>query len=500
MGTVAFSFLASNLLAPTSIGRSKYVRTGFKAAAGIAFVVLTTAAAYEMHMNLAATSLLQLLVVLAVALKAGFWHATLVSVVANCLLNYFFIPPLFTFSVTDPQDWVALIVFEISALVVSRLSTGAQQHARRAAMRSSELQQLYEISQQLLLLDREQSVETRILSVIQRVVQVQAAVLFDGFGARVEMLGPDAPSMESEVRGAYLQDRDSMSLDGQMWIRVLRLGVRPLGAMGLRGEGLTAPIVNALASLTAIALERAHSFQKESRAEAERQTEQLRTTVLDALAHEYKTPLTAIRTAASGLIEMGQLAAAQADLVGLIDSEAKRLNELTSRLLHMTRLDRTDVRVRPERIEIDQLLQDLLTKAQPMLARHSLRTEALDHGVYIRADRELVNMALIQFLDNAGKYSDPDSTITVGMEACPNTVRVHVHSAGPAIPCEYRERIFERFFRAPGSNHKAPGTGIGLSISRKVAEVHRGRVWVTSDERHGNTFSFEMPRLHVSAI
>jgi two-component system, OmpR family, sensor histidine kinase KdpD len=461
-------------------------------------VVLATAAAYAMHMNLAATSLLQLLIVLAVALKAGFWQATLVSVVANCLLNYFFILPLFTFYVTDPQDWVALIVFEISALVVSRLSSDAQQHARRAAMRSSELERLYEVSQQLLLLEREQSVETRILSVIQRVVRVQAAVLFDGISARVAMLGPDAHSMQPAVRGAYLQNRDSTSLDGKTWIRILRLGVRPLGAIGLRGEGLTAPISNALASLTAIALERAHSFQRESRAEAERQTEQLRTTVLDALAHEYKTPLTAIRTAAGGLIEIGELSAAQSDLVALIDSEAKRLNELTSRLLHMTRLDRTDIRIRPERIEIDQLVQDLLIKAKPMLARHSLRTEGLAGGVYIRADRELVNMALIQFLDNAGKYSDPDSTITVGVEAGPDTVRVHVHSAGSAIPWEYRERVFERFFRAPGSHHRAPGTGIGLSISRKVAEVHRGRVWVSSAEGDGNTFSFEMPRLQVS--
>lgn len=479
--------------------RSKFIENGWRAAVGICLALLATWAAYELHLNLAATSLLQLLIVLAVALKAGFWHATFVSIVANCFLNYFFIPPLFTFYIADPRNWIALIVFEISALVVSQLSTRAQQQARHATTRRSELEQLYEISQQLLLLEREQSVAARILLLIQRIFRVQAAVLFDSFTPRAELLGVDAISMEPDVRGAYLQDRDSASVDAQTWFRVLRLGVRPMGAIGLRGPGLTAATVNALASLTAIALERAHSFERESHAEAERQTEQLRTTVLDALAHEYKTPLTAIRTAASGLIEMGELPAAQSELVGLIDSEAKRLNELTTRLLQMSRLDGADVRIRPERIPVDDLIQALLGTAETLLTRHSLRVEGQDSGAYIRADRELVNMALTQFLDNAEKYSDPDSTITLAVEALPDTVRVSVHSAGPPIPYEHRERIFERFYRTPGSHHKAAGTGIGLSITKKVAEVHRGRVWVTS-EGHGNTFSLEMPRLKTTRI
>jgi two-component system, OmpR family, sensor histidine kinase KdpD len=497
--TIAASASVLKPLRLECVLRSKYIGNGLRAAAATGFVLLATWTAYEVHLNLAAACLLQLLVILTVALRAGFWHATLVSVIASCLLDYFFAPSPFTFYIADPQNWLVLAVFEISALVVSRLSTEAHQQARQAKTRQGELEQLYEISQQLLLLERKESVDARILSLIQNIFRVQAAVLFDAFRPRIEMLGADAGCMEPDVRGAYLQDRDSVSLDGQTWFRVLRLGVRPMGAIGLRGEKLTAATVNALASLTAIALERAHSFERESRAEAERQTEQLRTTVLDALAHEYKTPLTAIRTAASGLIEMRELHAPQTELVGLIDLEAKRLNELTTRLLLMSRLDRVDVRIRPQQIQVDELVQALLGTARTLLTRHSFHIEGLDTGAYIRADRELVNMALTQFLDNAGKYSDPDSTITLAVEAFPDTVRVSVQSAGPPIPYEYRERIFERFYRTPGSNHKAAGTGIGLSITKKVAEAHQGRAWVTS-EGHGNTFSLEIPRLKAKRI
>jgi two-component system sensor histidine kinase KdpD len=263
---------------------------------------------------------------------------------------------------------------------------------------------------------------------------------------------------------------------------------------------LTGATVNALASLTAIALERAHSFERESRAEAERQSEQLRTTVLDALAHEYKTPLTAVRTATSGLIEMGGLSTTQSELITLIDSETSRLTDLTTRLLQMSRLDRVDIHMRPERIDVDEFFLALLSSAEISLSGRAINIDGLGSRAYVRADRELVNMALTQFLDNAAKYSDPASTITVAVDMLAGALRVRVHNDGPPIPSEDRERIFERFYRSSGSNHKAAGTGIGLSISKKIAEVHQGRVWVTSKEGEGTTFFLELPRCETEQI
>ena len=471
----------------------KYLDPVVRTIAGIALVLLWTWFGFLLHLNLAAIGFLQLLVVLGVALKAGFWQATVVSLVANFCLNYFFIPPVFTFYIADSRNWVALIVFEISALVVSRLSTQARAQAARATNREQEMERLYEFSRKLLLLNRQDSPGPEILSLIQTIFGIGAAALFDASKARTEAIGSDTAALETETRNAFLQDRDWRSADEMTSIRVLRLGVRPIGALGMRGPSLNAVTAGALASLSAIALERAHSFERETHAEAERQSEQLRTTVLDALAHEYKTPLTVVRTAASGLIELGGLTATQSELIALVDSEVKRLSELTTRLLQMSRLDKADIRIRPVRINVEELIQDLLADTKSLLSRHCIRTQGLESAACIRADRELMNIALTQFLDNAAKYSAPASTITVAVNVLPAAVRFCIHSQSPPIPYEDRERIFERFYRSAGSNHKVAGTGIGLSISKKVAEAHRGRVWVTSSEEDGNTFCMELP-------
>lgn len=248
-----------------SVLRSKYVETSLRAAAGIALVLLATWVAYELHLNLAATSLLQLLVVLAVALKVGFWRATIVSVLANCCLDYLFTSPVFSFHISDPQNWVALIVFKFRlwwsagcrrSPVAGRRSDKA---SRRTGATIRNLSATPVGGARTVLGPGDFIADSRgVFDRSRRVVR--------RFQTRLELLGGDTASLEAEARSAYLQDRDSRSSDGRTWVRVLRLGVRPIGAIGLRGDGLTGVTANALASLTAIALERAHSFARVKKA------------------------------------------------------------------------------------------------------------------------------------------------------------------------------------------------------------------------------------------
>jgi len=241
-------------------------------------------------------------------------------------------------------------------------------------------------------------------------------------------------------------------------------------------------------------LEWARSFERESQAEAERKSEQLRTAVLDSLAHEYKTPLTALRAAATGLLEIGGLNSIQAELASLMDSEVDRLNSLTTRLLRMSRLDREEVRLQLERVDPDELVRSVVGGMRNVFAGRPVHIENRNGPAFIRADRELAGMALAQFLDNAAKYSDPASPISVSISPFRSEILISVRNFGPFIPPEDRERIFERFYRNPLSSHKVAGTGIGLSISRKIADAHRGRVWVTSDAENGNIFTLALPK------
>src|ERR1039458_10142505 len=269
--------------------------------AGLSAVALVTFFALRLNLNLSASGSLYFPIVVMVSVIWGFWEASVTSLIAVNCLNYFFVPPVFTWTVSDPQNWVALATFEIAALTVSRLSTRVQDQARAEARQRAEVEKLYELSSRILLLDRRQTIGPQIVSLIQEIFRTESVTLFDATSARMDATGSEADDLEQLARNAYFQDSTLEGADTNPWAQALRLGSKPAGALALRGPDLGRHTIVPIASLAAIALERARSFEKESGAEAARQTEQLRTAVLDSLAHAFKTPLTAIWTASSGL-------------------------------------------------------------------------------------------------------------------------------------------------------------------------------------------------------
>jgi len=248
-----------------------------------------------------------------------------------------------------------------------------------------------------------------------------------------------------------------------------------------------------LASLCAIALERARTIEKQAIAEAERQAERLRTAVLDALAHKFKTPLTVIRTASSGLFAAGELSELQAELVSLIDQEAMKLNELASRLVGTPRLDSGEFQPQPEPLLLSRLMKTAVEELDREADRKRFRILVPVREPAVFADRELILTALAQLVDNALKYSLPASPIEAGLIVKETSVVLTVRSQGLVVSSADRERIFERFYRAPGAQHSAVGTGLGLSIVKTIAADHHGHVWAEGEEDYGTKFSLSLP-------
>jgi two-component system sensor histidine kinase KdpD len=274
--------------------------------------------------------------------------------------------------------------------------------------------------------------------------------------------------------------------------RVVRLGTVPVGSLVVRGD--TGPLTNnAIASLIAITFDRYRAFANESRIETERRTEQLRATVLDSLAHAYKTPLTAIRAASTGLAEMGKLSAGQAELVGLIDEQTRLLGELTTRLLTTARLDAGEVAIHVERVNAGSLIEEVLAALKDRLASMKAAVEIEDENLVLSCDRRLMVMLLTQYIDNACKYANFGTTITIRVLVANREAIFSVHSFGPVIPMADRERIFDRYYRSSTYSNRAPGTGIGLSVARRAAQIHGGYVWVTSGEEEGTAFYAAIP-------
>jgi two-component system, OmpR family, sensor histidine kinase KdpD len=465
------------------------------ALAGSAVVLLAAYLGVQLHVNFSTIGFLDLLVVVLVALLSGFWEATVTSLAALTCLNFFFLPPVYTLYVSDPQNWVALITFESTALLVSRLSIQMEKQARTAIQERRGMAKLYELSRRTLLMNPQQSPGAQIVAHIRDVVQVDGVSIFDAARARMDAAGPNTLELELLARDTYLRDADHDDSAVRTWRRVLRPGTKPTGAIVLRGAELNPLMADAIASLTAIALERARSFEKQSHAEAARQSEQLRTAVLDALAHAFKTPLTAIRTASSGLLEAGGLDPAQEDLVTLIDEESDKLTNLSTRLLQTAKLDASETKVRKEPVVIPQLIEEILSEHSLQLGDHPAELSIGNQRCATYGDRELLGTAIMQFIDNAAKYSTPGSPIAIGVDDREGEILISVHNEGSEVRQEDRERIFERFYRSPGSNHRAPGTGLGLSITKEAAEAHQGRTWVQSEKGKGTTFFLSLPRI-----
>lgn len=456
-------------------------------------VVLLTFAGYELHFNAAPVGFLFLLVVVCVAILCGFWQASIVSVLACCSLDYFFYPPLLRFGIDDPQDWIALGAFEISALLVSRLSSRERLNSRKAKLHRASMEQLYELGRSTLLINLHQAPGAQLTHLIQRIFFLSAVAIFDANSGKCDMAGVWGEDERKLAKECYLAQADDDEQSTRTSRRLLRSGADAIGAIALRGE-LEPLVADALASLTAIALERGVSFEKESQIEAAHQSERLRAAVLDSLAHAVKTPLTAIQAAAAGLAEVGELSEPQKELVALIESESSTLSSLSTRLLQTAKLEPQELSVGREEIVVEDLVSHALTEQRGRMTGHPVEVSLSDRNLTIRGDRDLLSMALAQFLDNATKYSYVGTAVKITARASHLEVLISVHNFGPTIPIADRERIFQRFYRSEGTMHLASGTGIGLSTVKMAAEAHRGHVWVISDANEGTTFFLSLPQ------
>jgi two-component system sensor histidine kinase KdpD len=437
--------------------------------------------------------LLYLLIVVSTALLSGFWQAVVVSLSAVAMQAYFTSRQAEFRLAADPVNSITLVVFVLVALTVSRLSAGVTTNAREAESRGGQMHDLYEFTRRTLQMNLHVEPGPQLAELVHEIFALEAVAVFDADLHAVYQAGFWSVDPQEMAQNIYYFETSDDDPETGLGRRVVRLGTVPVGSLVVRGE--TSPLVNnAIASLIAITFDRYRAFANESRIETERRTEQLRAMVLDNLAHAYKTPLTAIRAASTGLVEMGHLSPGQADLVALINEQTGLLNELTTRLLTTARLDAGDeVALRASPVGVASLIEEVVASLSDRLASMKVLIDLKDENLVVSCDRQLMVMLLTQYIDNACKYSIYGTTITIRVVHSQAEAIFSVHSYGPVIPMADRERIFNRYYRSSTQANRAPGTGIGLSVAKRVAVIHGGYVWVTSDEVGGTTFFAAIP-------
>jgi len=433
-----------------------------------------------------------LLATLGIATAWGLLEAIVASVAGALCFNFFFLPPLFTFYLADPQNWVALFAFLITAVVASQLSASVKQRALEATRQREEMERLYELSRALMLVDERSATAGQISQRIVQAFEVDGVAVFDRMIDQVYRTGAiDLAISDTKLRDAALQNTAFYDAAANLSVLPLSLGHEPVGSLAIYGGSISDTALHAIGNLAAIAMERELAEATARRIEAARENEAMKSMLLDALAHEFKTPLTSIKAAASSILDEGP--PAQKELVTVIDEETDRLDSLVSETIRMARIEAGDFHLERRSQRVGDLITAALQKLRILLEDRQVQVETERNLPEVIADAELIGLTIRQLLTNALKYANPESPIIIKARRAEGAVTISVKDFGPGISPKDQNRIFEKYYRVKDNTDRIPGTGMGLAIARNIVEAHGGKIWVESVLGQGSEFHFTLP-------
>lgn len=458
------------------------------------------------YFDLANIVMVFLLAVVGVAVWLGRGPAVLAAFVNVAAFDFFFVAPRLSFAVSDVQYLLTFAVMLVVGLVVGQLTAGLRFQARVATHREARSRALFEAARDLSnLLTRDQAVE------------VAQAVISREFRARVGIYVLDADDRLKPPSGAdtgldlgtaqWALDHGQPAglgtdtLAGSAWLYLpLKATMRARGVLALRPEEprfLMVPEqrqqLETFAALTAMALERVHYIDVAQHATVQIESERLRNSLLAALSHDLRTPLTAL----AGIAEMlatsrPALSTAQRELAAAIGDKSRRMTDMVGKLLDMARFQSGEVRLRIEWQSIEEIIGSALKSAKDALGTRPL-TVQIEPGVpLVECDAVAIERVLANLLENAGKYTPPDAPVTVQVQRVGEELQVSVRDHGPGVAPGQEARIFEKFTRGD-SESATPGVGLGLAICQAIVQAHKGRIWVTPNLPRGAAFGFSLP-------
>jgi two-component system sensor histidine kinase KdpD len=447
---------------------------------------------FKLKVNHTTVALMFLVMVLLTSAYWGLRYAVVMAIVATAAFNFFFLPPVGTFTIADPQNWVALFAFLVTALVASNLAERARREAEGAKQRRREVERLFSLSQRLLASENVLELLNALPLYVQETFSVGSVAVMAAEHPTIYRSALDAKFEETVLRSTLLRG-EPITQGGVSYVP-LRLGMRTVGALAVTGDALSRETLDALASLAGLAIERARALEALSKNRAEQEHERLRTALLDSVTHEFRTPLTSIKASVTTLLSGASLEErGRRELLTVIDEETDRLNRLVGEASEMAQLDAGMFKLDLQLHAIGEALELAMQDARATLDNHPVEVTVAADLPKVRMDLARIREVLMHLLENAGKYSDPGVPIKVASEVMDDRLVTSVADRGPGIDSFEQSLIFEKFYRGQHQRYTAPGTGMGLAIAKVIVEAHGGTIGVVSQLGSGSVFSFSLP-------
>jgi two-component system sensor histidine kinase KdpD len=489
-----------------------------------AAVALLTWALILLHADNSTAGILFLLIIVWAATFASSVLAIYLAVLAALLFDYFFLEPLYTLNLSSFQEWLSMLAFLVSCVVVNRVAERARRETRKVEQRREDAERLYALSQEMMLHDDAAGLVRDIPRLVEKNFALTAVLLYvraedqlfssgfladslEGTSDKSEVSDPDAEEdpinaqLREQIRASFQAISAALEstpeLPAGFTSHNLVFGMNSVGTLAWKPATLTREMATSVAAQVAIAITRAHAIERSARLEAARSADRLRSALIDSLTHELRTPLTAIRAAATSLVNLDGLDdETRTELAAIVDEESARLDRLIGEAMEVAEIE-SGVRVKLAPVRVSTFLESAVQTSQAQLANHQVKILACKPETPVWLDPHVLGRVLRHLLENAARYTPPGTQITLSCKAIDDRLEFRVEDNGPGIDSRDIPLIFDKFYRGrqrmTGNKGAVKGSGMGLAIARALMIAHNGGIEVAKVSGRGAGFRLWVP-------